>query len=95
MTELEISQIIKALSVNSRLQIIKLIRDKKLCVDAITRKLEITQSAVSQHLKILRDCNLVHTDRYGSIIHYRLNTVIAEEFLNRLNEMLTTQENDR
>lgn len=95
MPESEVIEILKALSVNSRVQIIKLIRDKKLCVNAIARKLEITQSAVSQHLKILRDCNLVHTDRYGSIIHYRLNAVKADEFLNRLNEMLTTQENDR
>ena len=95
MPESEVIEVLKALSVNSRVQIIKLIRDKKLCVNAIARKLEITQSAVSQHLKILRDCNLVHTERYGSIIHYRLNTVKAEEFLNRLNEMLTTQKNDR
>lgn len=95
MPESEVIEVLKALSVNSRVQIIKLIRDKKLCVNAIARKLEISQSAVSQHLKILRDCNLVHTDRYGSIIHYRLNTDKAEEFLNRLNEMLTTQKNDR
>ncbi len=94
MHESEIIEILKALSVNSRVQIIKLIRDNKWCVNAIARKLEISQSAVSQHLKILRDCKLVHTDRYGSIIHYRLNPVKAEEFLNRLNEMLTMQEND-
>jgi DNA-binding transcriptional ArsR family regulator len=95
MTELEISNIIKALSVNSRLQIIKFIRDRKLCVNAIAKNLSITQSAVSQHLKVLKDCNLVHTDRYGSIIHYRLNALKADEFLKGLNEMLTIRENDR
>ncbi|MFO7852611.1 MAG: ArsR/SmtB family transcription factor [Bacteroidota bacterium] len=92
MTESEAIGILKALSVNSRIQIIKLIRDRKLCVNAIATRLEITQSAVSQHLKILRECNIVHAERYGSIIHYRLNRIRTEEFLNSLNEMLTNQE---
>jgi len=64
MTEKEVIEILKALSVNSRIQIVKLIRERKLCVNAISRRIEITQSAVSQHLKILRDCNLVSAERY-------------------------------
>jgi len=89
MTELEISNIIKALSVNSRLQIVKLISSKRLCVNAIARNLEITQSAVSQHLKVLKDCNIVFSERYGSIIHYQLNKEKIEEFLNGLSYLLT------
>ena len=89
MIELEISNIIKALSVNSRLQIVKLISNKRLCVNAIARNLEITQSAVSQHLKVLKDCNLVFPERYGSIIHYQLNKEKIEEFLNGLSNLLT------
>ncbi len=89
MTELEISNIIKALSVNSRLQIVKLISNKRLCVNAIARRLDITQSAVSQHLKVLKDCNLVFPERYGSIIHYQLNKEKIEEFLIGLSNLLT------
>lgn len=92
MSEIEVIEILKALSVNSRIQIIKLIKDRKLCVNAIARRLEISQSAVSQHLKILRDCNIVHAERYGSIIHYRLNRDRIEEYLNSLSEILTKQE---
>lgn len=95
MSEESISIIIKALSVNSRLQIVKLIRDRKYCVNAIARKLEITQSAVSQHLKILKECNLVYAERYGSIIHYRLNPVTVDEFMKSLDAMLKKRENDR
>ena len=79
MTEKEILKIYKALSVESRLHILKLIKDKKLCVNAITQKLDITQPAVSQHLSILKDAGLVKSDRYGSIIHYAMD-------LNRLND---------
>ncbi len=80
MTENEIVEIFKALSVKSRVLIIKLIRDKKQCVNAITNKLDISQSAVSQHLKVLRDCKLVISDRYGSIVHYQLNKEKMNEF---------------
>jgi DNA-binding transcriptional ArsR family regulator len=89
MPENEIIEILKALSANSRIQIIKLIMDKRLCVNAIARNLNITQSAVSQHLKVLKDCNVVFSERYGSIIHYQLNKEKIEKFINNLSKVLT------
>jgi DNA-binding transcriptional ArsR family regulator len=88
MTEKEVIEILKALSASSRIQIIKLIRGRKLCVNAISRKLNITQSAVSQHLRILKNCNIVYPERYGSIIHYQLNKETIEKFINALTEIL-------
>ena len=80
MTEKEIVKIFKALSVHSRLQIVKLIKDKQLCVNAITKKLDISQPAVSQHLSVLKEAGLVKSDRYGSIIHYSIDTKRLENF---------------
>ena len=80
MNEEEIVRIYKALSVKSRLQILKLIKDKELCVNAITGKLEISQPAVSQHLSILRKAGLVKSSRYGSIIHYTINMNRLDNF---------------
>ncbi len=80
MNEEEIVKIYKALSVKSRLQILKLIKDKELCVNAITGKLEISQPAVSQHLSILKEAGLVKSSRYGSIIHYTMNTNRFDNF---------------
>ena len=80
MTEKDIVKIFKALSVDSRLQILKLIKDKKLCVNAITRKLKITQPAVSQHLAVLKKAGLVKSDRYGSIIHYSIDGNRLDDF---------------
>ncbi|MEJ2629406.1 MAG: metalloregulator ArsR/SmtB family transcription factor [bacterium] len=76
MTSREIAKIFKALSSESRIRILELIRDRKLCVNAITQKLNITQPAVSQHLAILKDTGLVKSDRYGSIIHYQLDKLL-------------------
>ena len=80
MNQEEIVKIYKALSVASRLKILKLIKDRKLCVNAITKSLEISQPAVSQHLAVLKETGLVKSDRYGSIIHYTLNPKRLEDF---------------
>lgn len=80
MSEKEIVQIFKALSVDSRVQIVKLIKDGRLCVNAITAKLKISQPAVSQHLAVLKDAGLVKSERYGSIIHYSLDLNRLDDF---------------
>lgn len=73
MTEKEIIKVFKALSIDSRLQILKLIKERELCVNAITQKINITQPAVSQHLSVLKEAGLVKSDRYGSIVHYSID----------------------
>jgi DNA-binding transcriptional ArsR family regulator len=44
-----------------------------LCVNALTHKLGVTQSAVSQHLRVLRQAGLVRGERRGSFVHYSLD----------------------
>lgn len=88
MNEKEIVKIYKALSVSSRLQILKLIKDRKLCVNAITKKLRISQPAVSQHLSVLRKAGLVKSDRYGSIIHYTIDRKRFDNFKNSVKKHL-------
>jgi ArsR family transcriptional regulator, arsenate/arsenite/antimonite-responsive transcriptional repressor len=95
MTEAQTIEILKALAVHSRFQIVKFIRHRQFCVNALAQRVGISQSAVSQHLKILKDCKLVFARRYGSIVHYRLDTVRMDEFLNALNETLAKKENER
>ncbi|MBN1525734.1 MAG: winged helix-turn-helix transcriptional regulator [Spirochaetales bacterium] len=68
-----IAEIFKALGDTTRLNIIKMIVSKgnNLCVGAIANQLAISQPAVSQHLKILRNAGLVESDRIGFHVHYR------------------------
>lgn len=56
--------------------------NKCLCVNAITKKLNVTQSAVSQHLRILRQTDLVISERMSNHIHYSLNHEKLNEFYN-------------
>ena len=66
----------KALADPTRLQIVKLLchhhEPEALCVNALAGLLGITQSAVSQHLRVLRDAGLVKAERRGQFIHYYL-----------------------
>jgi ArsR family transcriptional regulator len=44
-----------------------------LCVNALAHKLGVTQSAVSQHLRVLRQAGLVRGVRRGSFMHYSVD----------------------
>lgn len=63
---------IKALADENRLKILELLLSKNLCVRGIARQLEISESAVSQQLKILRKAELVKGEKKGYFVHYKV-----------------------
>ena len=72
------SNLFKALSDGSRLRIVALLRDRAYCVKALSLKLGLSEPAVSQHMKVLRDAGLVEGVKYGYYTHYRLNYAALE-----------------
>jgi ArsR family transcriptional regulator len=74
-------ELFKALSDPTRLRLVKLLNDCQpgvckggpLCVNALAHQLGVTQSAVSQHLRILRQAGLVRGAREGAFMHYSLD----------------------
>lgn len=74
-TELdEASETLRSISHILRLKIISLINDlKEVNVNEIYTRLCLEQSITSQHLKILRDSEIVRTKRDGKMIFYSLN----------------------
>ncbi|MCP4163737.1 MAG: winged helix-turn-helix transcriptional regulator [Deltaproteobacteria bacterium] len=66
--------IFKALSDETRLKIIKIMaaRGNNLCVGAIASMLGVSQPAVSQHLKVLKNAGLVEANRDGFHVHYTI-----------------------
>lgn len=73
-----------ALSDTTRLKLLKLLgRQRKpdaLCVNALAGLLGVTQSAVSQHLKVLKSAGLVKGVRRGYHIHYFVNYDMLEKY---------------
>jgi len=80
----EITRICKALSDPTRLRIFLFLTKKNFCVNAIVNFLGISQPAVSQHLKILREVDLVRTERQGYWVHYSANLERIKEFMDIL-----------
>lgn len=63
-------EILKALSDETRYSIIKLLLGYNYCVRALAKRLGISESAVSQHLKILRKAEIVKGVKRGYFTHY-------------------------
>jgi len=73
------------LSVGARVRIVQLLRGRALCVNTLATRLGVTQGAISQHLRIMRDVGLVIDGKRGYHVHYRLN----EETLEKWREAIT------
>lgn len=67
------ARVFKVLSVETRVRMIELLKRRSLCVKALAKTLNITPAAVSQHLRVLRDADLVIADKQGYFVHYRVN----------------------
>jgi len=69
----ELARLLKVLSVGTRVRIVQVLKGRVLCVNALASQLDVTQGAVSQHLRVMRDAGLVIDEKRGYYVHYRLN----------------------
>ena len=76
----------------TRVRIIQLLREHPLCVNALAAQLEITQGAVSQHLRVMRDADLVIDERCGYRVHYRLNKNTLAQWRKDIDALLGSSE---
>lgn len=79
---------LKVLSVGTRVRIVQLLKGRALCVNALAHQLGVTQSAVSQHLRVLREAGLVIYGKHGYYVHYRLNDETFAKWKEAINVML-------
>lgn len=68
-----LSETFKALSDPTRLNIIYVLSQSSLCVCDIAQALDMTQSAISHHLRILRNLKLVKFRKEGKMVIYSLD----------------------
>lgn len=77
---MEIIQILKALSDDTRIRILNILRDGSLCVCEIEAILEITQSNASRHLNKLTNANLVSYYKEAKFIYYKLDDKTLNQY---------------
>ncbi|HON84770.1 MAG TPA: metalloregulator ArsR/SmtB family transcription factor [Syntrophorhabdaceae bacterium] len=78
------SAIFKALSDETRWNIIELLLGYDLCVGGIASRLGISSAAVSQHIQILRKAGIVKGEKKGYWTHYTINREVFEQIAEEL-----------
>lgn len=88
----DLSRFFRALGDETRLHLVALLAQqepgKALCVGRLARELDVTPSAVSQHLRVLKDLGLVRGERRGYRIHYFLDQERLAEYRGLTRELL-------
>lgn len=67
---MDIELILKALGDPTRFRIYQNLLKRKHCVRSLSKVMGISESAVSQHMKILREAGLVYGEKFGYHMHY-------------------------
>ncbi|MGL4570088.1 MAG: ArsR/SmtB family transcription factor [Clostridium sp.] len=78
----DIVKLFKALGDESRLKILFLISRKNVCAKGVSKHLGISEAAVSQHIKILKDANVIIGFKRGYFVHYSINYDVLDELIN-------------
>jgi ArsR family transcriptional regulator len=68
----------------ARYRIVQALLGGRKTVGEITAIVKLSQPAVSQHLKILRECNIVTDERHGQEVLYTVNTAHTLDLLKHL-----------
>ncbi len=67
------NKVLKAISDETRMNILTLLLKHNYCVRALANELELTEATISQHLKVLREAGLLEGERRGYFMHYLVN----------------------
>lgn len=72
---------LRALADPIRREILKLLKAGRLSAGEITEHFDVTGAAISRHLSVLKDADLIRDTREGKFIYYDLNASVLEEIL--------------
>ena len=72
---------LKALADPIRREILNLLKSSRLSAGEISDHFPVTDAAVSRHLSVLKEADLIRDSREGKFIYYELNASVLEEIL--------------
>ncbi|SDK91394.1 ArsR/SmtB family transcription factor [Natronincola ferrireducens] len=83
----QIVQIFKALGDETRLKILIILFRRKICAKGIAKHLDISEAAVSQHIKVLKEAGIIVGEKVGYFVHYDLQEVALQEIVEFIEQM--------
>ncbi|RZL35387.1 MAG: ArsR family transcriptional regulator [Rubrivivax sp.] len=75
------SLVFKALSDPTRRQVLLLLREGPLSAGELSDQFTVAKSTMSAHFAVLKEADLVHTEREGTSVIYHLKLSVLEEAL--------------
>lgn len=76
-----IQSTLKALADPTRREILNMLRNSSLSAGTIAERFEMSAPAVSKHLGILKEADLIRDRREGKYVYYELNATVLDELL--------------
>ena len=73
--------VFKAISDPTRREILKLLNDKDLSAGEIAEHFDISKPALTKHLNILREAELVSSEKQGNFVIYLINVTVLQQAL--------------
>ena len=80
-SERRMKRLLDVLCDGTRLKIVRALRDNQIAASDLARVLGRSRSATSQHLRVLREAEVVQPSRNGNVVRYRLATDLNAEIL--------------
>ena len=88
-------QTLRALADPTRREILNLLKKGRLSAGEIEEHFSVSAAAVSRHLSVLKEADLITDTREGKYIFYQLNASVLEEILLWLAELKGEESHDK
>ena len=85
---------LQALADPTRREILNLLKQSRMSAGEISNHFSISGAAVSRHLSVLKEADLIRNEREGKYIYYELNATVLEEILVWISELKGEKDHD-
>lgn len=83
------NKVFKALSDETRREILKMLSNKDMSAGEISGRFAMSKPSISKHLDILREAELISSEKKGQFVIYSINTSIIQEVLGNFLNILS------
>lgn len=85
---------LQALADPTRREILNLLKQSRMSAGEISNHFSISGAAVSRHLSVLKEADLIRDEREGKYIYYELNATVLEEILLWISDLKGEKDHD-
>lgn len=89
-----LQQTLRALADPTRREILNLLKGGSMSAGEIAERFPMTGAAISRHLSVLKEADLIQDTREGKFIYYELNASVLEEIMLWITDLKGDTQND-